>query len=191
MSGVWGSLFDNDQYDSKRGTLVELALWCSKPNDNEYWTQSKFLLYCQCRADQLYEPPLTMDNFRHPVSFRLSPIWSIKKWLEEDRKHIGLTIGDHLNEKNKREVTLKEVQPLHEIPLGFPHEINLHSEGKDVVPSKHRTGYDCGESQKNLISAPIADWPSKLCQWWSDQGNATLGELENALSPVSQQTMRE
>ena len=75
----------------------------------------------------------------------------------KDRRDIRLTIENKPNGVNKGQVTLKEVQPLHEIPLCLPNEIDLHPEGKDVVPNEHRRRHDCRESQKTSISPPMAE----------------------------------
>jgi len=45
---------------------------------------------------------------------------------------------------------LKEVQPLYEIPLWFPHEIDLHSEGEHVVPKEQHTHHDCRRRSEEL-----------------------------------------
>ena len=74
------------------------------------------------------------------------------------------------NEMSKGQVALEEVQPLHEVPLWFPHEIDLHSEGKDVVPKEHHTPNDCRESQKSSIPSRIANLTFKILQVGSQIG---------------------
>ena len=54
------------------------------------------------------------------------------------------------NSVDKWQVALEEVQALHKIPLPFPNQIDLHSEGKDVVPNKNRRGRDCGGNKNNF-----------------------------------------
>jgi hypothetical protein len=49
---------------------------------------------------------------------------------------------------DKGQIALKEVQPLHEIPLRFPNQIDLHADGKDAIPNKHCRRRDCGENEK-------------------------------------------
>jgi len=53
-----------------------------------------------------------------------------------------------LNGIDKGQIALKEVHPLHEIPLRFPNQIDLYSERKEVIPNKYHTDCNYGEDQK-------------------------------------------
>ena len=75
---------------------------------------------------------------------------------------MGLTRENEPDGINKGQVALKKVQPLHEIPLQFPYEIDLHFESKDVVPKEHHTRHHCPESQKGSIASPIAEFTFKI-----------------------------
>jgi hypothetical protein len=69
--------------------------------------------------------------------------------VKKNREVARLTIESKPHGIDKRQVTLKKVQRLHETPLRFPNEINLHAESNDVIPNKQRTGCDCGENQRS------------------------------------------
>ena len=81
----------------------------------------------------MYEPAEEGCILWHgQTRFRLS--W--KRWVLGDRESARLTIESKPRGIYKGQVTLKKVQHLHETPLRFSHEIDLHSEGKDVIPNK-------------------------------------------------------
>ena len=88
---------------------------------------------------------------------------------------------------------MKEVQPLYEIPLGFPNQIDLHSEGEDVVPDKHRRRHDYGKNELNLscFSNGRTDHQSSsnwtINQWYYE---AQAQFEENPLSPISKHANR-
>jgi hypothetical protein len=65
---------------------------------------------------------------------------------------VELTVYDKPNGIDEWQVALKKVQPLHQSPLGFPDQIDLHSEGKNVVPNKHRRGRDCGGNKNSYFN---------------------------------------
>ena len=110
----------------------------------------------------------------------LLPYLTFKKFEHRNKieNPIRLTNENKPNSISKWQVALKEVQPLHEIPLWFPNELNLHFEGKDAVPQEHRTRYDYRESQESSISSLIAALTFKILPvGWSDQRNATPEEV--------------
>lgn len=104
----------------------------------------------------------------------MSPIWAIKKFDRgKIRNHIRLTSNNKLNDINKGHVALKEVKPLHEVPLWFPDEIDFHSEGEDVVPNEHHTCHDCPECQDSTIDSLITDLTLKILP-----GGDQIGEMQ-------------
>jgi len=148
-------------------------------------TQNKFLLPCinvgGVDFTNVQKRMIFSDTWSRPKL----QLFSLQKKIRIGREEkIRPTRENKPNDICKGQVTLKEVQPLHEIPLWFPYEVDLHSEGKEVVPKVHHTRHDYSECQDSAITSLITDFTFKILPvGWSNWHNATLEELGKRTVP--------
>jgi hypothetical protein len=87
---------------------------------------------------------------------------------------------------------LKKVQSLYETPLRFPNEIDLHSEGEDVIPNKQCTRCDCNGNQNTGFVFPMTTLTGKILEigrWINSAKWGALGEY--SLLPISRRGAQE
>jgi len=85
-----------------------------------------------------------------------SRLFDLKKiWGKNDGQDIRLTMESQEKSIDKGQVALKEIKPLHKVPLRFPNQINLHAKGKDVIPNKYSSRCNCDKDQRCPIVPPM------------------------------------
>jgi len=96
-------------------------------------------------ADHLYKPAIGMYTLWHAVL--VNPVFARtkKRWGKEGWENSKLTSKSKPHGIEKGQVPLNQIYPRHETPLWSPNEIDLHSEGNDIIPNKHCTSCDCSE----------------------------------------------
>ena len=142
-------IYINWYNDTKHKAKVRHTFGHSKSNGYQYWKKNTIRsASCHWTAGQLYEPEIGMYTLWHTVFVTPVFVRTKKGWGKEGWGIAKLTMESKPHGIDKGQVTLNQIQPLHETPLWSPNEIDLHSEGNDVIPNEQRARCDCSEKSE-------------------------------------------